>query len=426
MKLKIIFPEWGHFPLLYRRYIPPLGIATIAALTPQEWEIEFIDERIESLTIKDDADLVAISIMTPQALRGYEIADTYRSLGIKVVLGGVHVSLAPEEAKEHADAIVVGEAEGVWQQLLSDFQQGQLKQIYKCTDPLLNPPIPDWETICRGKGYLPMNSIQVSRGCPVRCDMCSVPQSFGTTFRMRDIESLKQELERMQRYVFVVNDNLHLAKRRSIAFLKSLTTASRQWVGLAPLKIGEDKEFLKLLRESNCWAMYIDLSPWISAGLNEVIDGVQVKKAGDYISRIRDYGIKVIASFVFGFDHDDRDTFERTVRFAQAQGIEEVEFHILTPYPGSRLYERLKTQGRLITERFSEYTTSKVVFRPARMTPEELYEGYLSAWKEFYQDEYEDTPEGPVVRTFRCFPLKKGDLLDYNDGKWVETVLKRR
>lgn len=426
MRLKLIFPEWGHFPLIYRRYIPVLGLATIAALTPDDWVVSFVDERIEPLLIKDDADLVGISIMTPQANRAYQIADQYKALGVPVVLGGVHVSLAPHEAIHHADSIVIGEAEGVWEYVLEDLKNDNLKKIYKCETPYLDIPFPRWDVICDGKDYLPMNSIQVSRGCPVNCDMCSVPQTFGTQFRMRDVDTLIAEMEKLDRYVFIVNDNLHLAKRRTTPFLKALGNSTKQWVGLAPLKIAEDMDFIRLLKKSKCWAMYVDLSPWISAGLNEVIDGVQVRKAGDYIKQIRDMGIKIIASFVFGYDHDEKDIFDKTVDFAKKQGIEEAEFHILTPYPKSRLYERLCSQKRLITNDFSAYTTAKVVFRPTNMTPVELYEGYISAWRNFYGDAYEDSNKGPVVRTFDCFPLTKEDLLNYNGGQWVDAVLKKQ
>ena len=344
MKLKLIFPEWGHFPLIYRRYIPVLGMATIAALTPDDWEISFVDERIEPLKIEDDADLVGISLMTPQANRAYEIADRYRALGIPVILGGVHVSLAPDDAIKHADAIVIGEAEGIWERVIEDFISMNLKKIYKCKNPPIEVPFPRWDIICNGKGYMPINSIQVSRGCPINCDMCSVPQTFGTTFRMRSIDTLIAEIEKLDRYVFIVNDNLHLAKRRTRPFFNALENSTKEWVGLAPLMIAEDMEFLRLIRKSHCWAMYVDLSPWISASLNEVIDGVQAKKAGDYIKRIHDNDIKIIASFVFGFDHDEKDIFERTVEFAKKHELEEAEFHILTPYPNSRLYDRLNSQ----------------------------------------------------------------------------------
>ena len=425
MKLKLIFPEWGHFPLIYRRYIPVLGLPTIAALTPDSWDITIVDERIEQLVITRDADLVGISVMTPQANRAYQIADEYRALGIPVVLGGIHVSLAPHDALQHADAVVIGEAEGVWEKVIEDFTANNLKQIYKCETPPLDVPFPRWDLFCDGKGYLPMHSIQISRGCPVNCDMCSVPQTFGTSFRMRAIDTLVSEINRLAPYIFVVNDNLHLAKRRTTPFLEALKESSREWVGLAPLNMADDIDFLRTIKESNCWAMYIDLSPWISAGLNEIVDGVQVKKAGDYINRVRDLGIKIIASFVFGFDHDDKDIFDRTVTFAEKHGIEEVEFHILTPYPKSRLYERLKSQKRLIVDDFSEYTSARVVFEPANMTPEELNEGYQNAWKAFYPDAYEDSEKGPVVRTLSCFPLKRGAVLNYDDGSWVSAVIKK-
>lgn len=425
MKLKLIFPEWGHFPLIYRRFIPVLGLSTVAALTPDTWDISFVDERIEPLSIQKDADLVAISLMTPQADRAYQIADEYRALGVPVVLGGVHVSLAPNDAMEHADAIVIGEAEGVWEKVIGDFERGKLKKIYKCETPPIEVPFPRWDIICQGKGYLPMNSIQVSRGCPVNCDMCSVPQTFGTTFRMRNVGTLIDEINKLDEYIFVVNDNLHLAKRRTRPFFEGMAQTGKKWVGLAPLKIADDPEFLDLLGISNCWSMYIDLSPWISAGLNEVIDGVQVKKAGDYIKKIHDAGIKIIASFVFGFDHDEKNIFEKTVEFAKDHIIEEVEFHILTPYPKSRLYERLKLQGRLLTDDFSQYTTAKVVFQPNNMTPDELTEGYREAWKMFYSNEYEDSDKGPVVRTFACFPLTREDLDNYKGGRWVDAVIRR-
>ncbi|MEE9523794.1 MAG: cobalamin-dependent protein [Thermodesulfovibrionales bacterium] len=426
MKLELIFPEWGHFPLIYRRHMPVLGLSTIAALTPNDWDISSTDERIEPLFIKKDVDLVGISLMTPQANRAYQIADEYRALGIPVVLGGVHVSLAPHDALNHADAIVIGEAEGIWEKVIEDFTNDGMKKIYKCETPPLEVPFPRWDVICKGKDYMPINSIQVARGCPVNCDMCSVPQTFGSEFRMRDIDTLIAEIEKLERYVFIVNDNLHLAKRRTTPFLKALEDTRKEWVGMAPLKIAEDMDFLGLIKNSNCWAMYIDLSPWISAGLNDFVDGVQVNKAGDYIKRIHDAGIKIIASFVFGYDHDNKDIFDKTVEFSKKHEIEEVEFHILTPYPNTRLYERLNSQGRLITSDFSEYTTAKVVFKPVCMSPDELYEGYLDAWRSFYSEDYEDTDKGPVVRTFACFPLKPGDVLKYTDGAWVRSVLKEK
>ncbi len=425
MRIHLIYPDWGHFPLVYRRYIPVMGPAIVAALTPADIEIVYTDERISSIDFDMQCDMVAISMMTSQANRAYEISRRYREKGVYVVLGGVHVSLMPEDASQHADAIAVGEAEGTWPELIADFRKGLLKKVYTCKNPAEDIPLPRWDIFDR-QTYIPMNSLQVSRGCPVNCDMCSVPQTYGTEFRMARTERLLEDVMELDKYVFIVNDNMHLAKRRVRAFLDGMAMTQKQWIGLAPLSIAADEEYLDLLRKSNCWAMYIDLSAWISAGLNKRIDGVQVEKANMMIERIREKGIKVIASFVFGFDHDHKDIFEKTVRFARDNNIEEAEFHILTPYPKSRLYERLAAEGRLLTTKFSNYSTSSVVFQPANMTPEELYEGYLRAWKDFYPAEnYEETPQGPVVKTFACFPLTKEDLLEHNDGRWVAAVMKK-
>lgn len=425
MKIHLIYPDWGHFPLIYRRYIPVMGPAIVASLTPKEIEVVFTDERLGSVDFDAPCDLVAISMMTSQANRAYEISRIYREKGIPVVLGGVHTSLMPEEALEHADSIVIGEAEGTWPEVIRDFQNGSLQRMYACKNPSPEIPMPRWDIFDR-ETYIPMNSLQVSRGCPVNCEMCSVPQTYGTEFRMTDTERLMREAERIDRYIFIINDNLHLAKRRARGFLEALADLNKQWVGLAPLSMAEDETYVALLKKSNCWAMYIDLSPWISASLNERVDGIQIEKAGALLERLREHGIKVIASFVFGFDHDRKDIFEKTVRFAQDNRIEEAEFHILTPYPKTRLFERLSAEGRLITADFSRYSTSSVVFRPANMTPEELYEGYLGAWRDFYPGEScEETPQGPVIRTFACFPLQRENLLEYKTGKWVQAVLKQ-
>lgn len=425
MRVHLIYPDWGYFPLVYRRYIPVMGPAIVASLTPPDIDIVFTDERVDSIDFDKDYDMVAISIMTSQANRAYEISRIYREKDIPVILGGVHVSLMPDEALQNADAVVVGEAESTWPDVINDLRKGNLKRVYSCKSPADEIPFPRWD-IFEKRTYLPMNSLQVSRGCPVNCDMCSVPQTYGTEFRMTGTERLLEDVKRLERYIFIINDNMHLAKRRVRGFLDGMAGIDKQWVGLAPLSIAEDSAYLDILKKSNCWAMYVDLSPWISASLNDMIDGVQAAKANIMIERIRERGIKIIASFVFGFDHDRKDIFEKTVRFAKDNNIEEAEFHILTPYPKSRLYERLDSEGRLFTSDFSRYSTSSVVFRPANMSPDELYEGYLYAWKEFYPDEnLEETGEGPVIKSFACFPLSREDLLNYKGGRWVEAVMKK-
>lgn len=208
---------------------------------------------------------------------------------------------------------------------------------------------------------------------------------------------------------------------------EALADLGRKWVGLASLSFAGDGRYLELLRKSHCWAMYVDLSPWVSASLNEVIEGVEARRAGEYLQRLRDQGIKVIASFVFGFDHDQKDIFARTVAFAKENRIDEAEFHILTPYPRSRLYARIKSEGRLLAKDFSEYTAGKVVFQPRNMTPEELFQGYLQAWRDFYQgQEIRETDSGPVVLSYDCFPVSLAEVRRNKGNDWLDTVIENR
>jgi radical SAM superfamily enzyme YgiQ (UPF0313 family) len=363
---------------------------------------------------------------SPQAGRAYELSRRYRERGVPVVLGGIHISLLPEEAEGRADALVIGEAEEVWPELLADFRRGALKKVYRCLTPTTSAPLPRWDLFDRDP-YLPVLPIQVARGCPVACDLCSVPQAFGREFRPLNLDALWPQLADQKRYLFLVNDNLHLARRRTGPLLEILSRVGRQWVGLAPLSFARDEAYLKLLRKSHCWAMYVDLSPWISAGLNEIIEGVEVRQAGEYLQRVRDQGIKIIASFVFGYDHDKKDIFERTVAFARENRIEEAEFHILTPYPRSRLYARLSGEGRLLTRDFSEYTAGNVVFRPLTMTPDELYAGYVRAWRDFYRGhEVRETPSGPLVISYDCFPVSLEEIREIKGRNWLDTVIQDR
>lgn len=427
MKLKLIYPEWGSYPLIYRRYIPTLGLIKVASFTPPDIDISITDERIEPIDFSEDVDLVGISAMTCQARRAYEIARIYREKGVKVVLGGVHPSLLPEEASKYSDAVVIGEAEGSWQELIEDFRRGSLKRFYSCKAKEVKASLMRWELYIN-KGYLPISPIQLSKGCPLDCEFCSVPSVFGNTFEMRPKEDILKEIEEAERYLFFINDNIHLARRRTSQIFSLLSTTEKKWVGLAPLNIAEDSNYLSSLVKSGCWALYVDFSPWLSASLNKKVGSSQVEKDIENIKRMRDAGIKVLASFVFGFDHDDKGSFERIVNFAKRTGIEEAEFHILTPYPKTRLWNKLFSEGRIIEKDFSLYTTTHVVYRPNNMTPEELLEGFLYAWKEFYPDEsYIDTPEGPVIKTLSAFPLKKEDLLPmvfrngYN-ARWLKAV----
>jgi radical SAM superfamily enzyme YgiQ (UPF0313 family) len=434
MKIKMIYPEWGNFPLKYRRYIHTLGLITVAGLTPPEIELSFTDERIEPIDFDEPADMVAISAMTCQAMRAYDIADRFREKNIPVVLGGIHPSLTPEESILHADAVVVGEAEGTWENLVQDFMSGSMKQFYKCVErPKMENVAWPRRDLLAGKGYIPMQSMQVSRGCPVNCEFCSVPGLYGTSYRGRPIKEALEELEKMDEYIFFVDDNFHLAKRRTYELFDGMAGMGKKWTGLAPLSAAQDKDYVDRLVKSGCWLLYVDVGPWMAASFGEKRAGfTTAEKHLDNIKRFHDAGIKLIASFVFGYDYDDKAVFERTVDFAKKTGIEECEFLILTPYPKTRLHDKLEAQGRIIDRDLSRYTTTNVVYKPALMTPDELYEGYIMAWKEFYSgDVIEETPQGLVVKTMSQFPIDPtvfDRMIDERyrpEDKWVESFVRR-
>ena len=386
MRVRLIYPDGGDFPLRYRSRIASLGLITVASLFPPEWEVKFTDERLEPIDFEEEADLVAISAMTFQASRAYAIADAFRTRKVKVILGGPHPSVLPQEAAAHADSVVVGEAEGVFPQLLKDLRDGGLEPVYRCGEKVeLSHLAFPRRDLLRGKGYLPVDLIQAARGCPVNCEFCSVPATFGRSYRVRPLPEVLYEIAELSSSLFFVDDNLLIKKSYTEKLLQALIPLNKKWVCLGSLRIADDSDLLGLMAKSGCWLMYVDMGPWLSADLSERNKGLhQRERCFDHLKKIHDAGIEVIGSFAFGFDHDDPGVFERTVRFAQEAGLDEVEFLILTPYPKTRLFERLEEEGRIFERDWSKYNTMHVVFRPRSMSVDQLRDGYRQAWREFY------------------------------------------
>jgi len=387
-KLLMIFPAFEGTPLAYRAFIPPLGLLTLAALTPPEFEVSFVDERSDAVNFDATPDVVAISAMTPQAARAYEIADRFCARGIPVVLGGPHPSLMPEEALRHADAVVVGEAEDIWRGVLADVLGARSKGIYVCLrkPDLAGLPFPRHDLLDEAR-YLPIRSIQVTRGCPLNCEFCTVPKNFGREYRIRPIDDVLCEIERLPDHLYFVDDNLMIKRRSFAGLFARMGAMDKRWTGMAPLAIASDAKYVELLARSGCWSMYVDVGPWLSVGLRGDVLSFreQVSRSVGYIKTLQDAGIKVMGSFVFGFDYDEEPIFERTLEFLLASGIAEAEFLILTPYPNTPLAEKLEAQDRIISRDWSKYNTTHAVFRPAHMTPDALEEGVGYLWREFYR-----------------------------------------
>jgi radical SAM superfamily enzyme YgiQ (UPF0313 family) len=376
--------------------MPALGLLKVAALTPPDWQVTICDEKVERLDLDQEADLVGITAMTTTVNRAYEISDHFRGRGTKVVMGGMHVSCLPEEALKHCDSVVVAEAEGLWSQLLRDLAENRLRPIYRHNGDLpalAALPSPDWG-LYRSKNYLPVHFVETTRGCPINCEFCAVTSAFGGRYRNRPRQDVLRELEGLTPFdglftlkncVFFVDDNIISNRAYARQLLECLRELGLQWFAQTSLNIAKDSELLKLCRQSGCRGLFLGFETLSPETLKAV--GKRVNRPDEYldsVQRIHDHGIGIDGSFVFGFDTDDERVFDRTLEFVLKARLEVAYFSILTPYPGTRLYQRLLAQERLLTTDWSLYDANHVVFRPKNFTPERLLEGYLSALKQVY------------------------------------------
>ena len=365
---------------------PPHSLQILSALTPDEHRVTIVDEYHRLADPNLRADLVGISVWTAASSRAYELADGYRRRGIPVVLGGPHIAVCPDEALAHADAIVVGEAEAVWAQVLYDAQARQLEPVYQGEIlPLDETPAPDWSVIDPNE-YVIRTSLSTTRGCVRRCDFCTESCRPKPNFRQRSLELVLDEIDARPALVIAFLDNDVTANRRfARRFLTELAPRKREWLGMASIEIADDEEMLDLIARSGCRSLFVGFESVIPGSLDEVHK--RCNRVEDYVRnvrRIHERGIMVNGSFVFGFDHDDADVFDRTVDFGIEACLDTATFTVLTPYPGTTLYKRLEAEERIFDRDWSHYDTTRVVFTPARMSLDELEAGYFRAYKKFY------------------------------------------
>tara|TARA_B100000315_G_scaffold199819_1_gene191811 strand:+ start:576 stop:1901 length:1326 start_codon:yes stop_codon:yes gene_type:complete len=368
--------------------MPGLGLLKVAALTPPDWEVKIIDEKIETLDLAQDADIVGISVMTTVISRAFEIAHNFRERGIKVIMGGMHVSMLPDEALKHCHSVLIGEAENLWDRVLDDFNRGDLKKIYKHENgypSMKKLPIPNWN-LYEKKGYLPVHFIETTRGCPWNCEFCCVTNSFGGKFRNRPVEEVEKEIQSLKPFegkfilknmIFFVDDNIIGNKKHARELLNRIKPYNLKWLGQASMDIAKDNEILSLCQRSGCVGLMMGFETLSQDNLKEV--GKTFNKPRDYIDvikKLHDYGIGVDGSFVFGFDNDDEGVFDRTLEFIFRAKLDVCYFSILTPYPGTKLYSNLLKEGRIIDNNWSKYDSNNVVFMPKLMKPQKLLEGY--------------------------------------------------
>ena len=341
------------------------------------------------MDLDDPADVVAITAMTAQAVRAYEIADAFRSRGKTVVMGGFHASNLPEEALGHVDAVVVGEAEAAWPRLLADLEAGRLQKVYREAKYVDTAAIPvARRSIFDGKGYLLTNTIQTTRGCPYDCEFCSVTAFFGRQYRKRPIEAVLSELEGMRKrgsYAFFVDDNIVVDRTYSLKLFRGMKGMGLRWLSHASLDLAEDPELLKAAGEAGCIGMFVGFETLDEDALRTM--GKKTNRVADYVASakaFRDQGIGILGSFVLGWDGDGPDVFEKVLRFTEEARIQAGIFPILTPYPGTKVRERFLAEGRILSNDWRDYDMEHVNFRPRGMTVEELQAGYDWLMGHFY------------------------------------------
>jgi radical SAM superfamily enzyme YgiQ (UPF0313 family) len=385
-----------------------LSLATVAALFPRGTKIEIVNDSIEEIDYDEKVDLVGITSITSTVPRAYEIADTFRKKGIPVIMGGMHVSALPEEAIKHANAVVIGEAEGQIKPLIKDFKNGKLKKFYSSDKrpDLRKIPLPRIDLYeKKNKYYKEMHMIQTTRGCPFNCDFCTVTHFFGQTYRTRSIEDIVREIKTVSRrtLIFFVDDNIAGNPKYAKKLFKALIPLNIKWFGQASLVLAKNKELLKLAARSGCISLFMGIESVSPSSLKEV--GKSMNKVEEYqesIKIIHDHGIAIIGAFIFGFDSDNKSVFEETVSFIEKNQIELPSLAILTPLPGTRLNERMEKAGRIISRDWSKYTVGEVVFQPKLLTVEELQEGYYWARKQL-------SSFSSIYK--RTFHLRKSSLL---------------
>lgn len=368
----------------------PLTLITLASLVPMELnaEIEIVDESVESADYETlQADIVGISVITGTSMRGYKIADILRRRGITVVLGGVHATLMPEEAMAHADSVVTGMAELTWPQLLRDFSAGTLKAFYHQSPGLriegFPPPRRD---LLRKDRYLVPWSIQATRGCPNVCDFCVIPSTWGANYYLRPVREVVEEFEALEGSPVVFLDPSPIedpdyAKR----LYRELIAVRKDWVGLSTIRMAYDRELLDLASRSGCRGLLIGFES-VSQETLKVMnkDFNRAYSYSEMVRRFHGTGIAVQGCFVFGFDTDDVDVFKRTVDFVLANNIDLPRYSVYTPFPNTPAFRRLESEGRIIERDWTLYDVEHVVFRPRRMTADQLRRGLHWAWRQSY------------------------------------------
>lgn len=383
MKFQLIYPKWNKLPGQTTFNLPPHGPVVFAACLPQDVEVAFVDENVDTIDFDVDCDIVGISMMlSTQVKRGWEIADQFRAKGKKVIFGGISTMLHAEETLLHADSVFLGEAEGRMEAVLEDFRNDKLKKVYNFMGK--HPPIemvgPARRDLYKRelynhKGVQMVDLFHASRGCKFSCYPCAVSYLGGRCFRPRPIEKAIEELETIDNNrLFIVDNSLAQSTEWEMQLFKEMIPLKKKWISHT---IEDKPEVLDLAAQAGAWYVYqavYDTSDYIK----------------ERVKRYHDYGIGVEGTILLGLDNQTEDDILRLIDFLLKIDLDLAEFTVLAPFPHTKAYDDLMRQGRIFDHDWNHYNAGQVVYKPKNMSPERLQELYEYAWKSFYQDESQE------------------------------------
>jgi len=359
----------------------------LAARVPPGWDVIHFDEEAEDINWTIEADVVGITFHTPSAFHAYGIAAGFRARGICVAMGGPHVTLLPEEVKQHADVIFIGEAEGLWEEFLKSFEAGLHRSIYRQTRAPSLEDVPQARKDCFHRKDFTNGVLFATRGCPSQCDFCTIAVMYPHELRKRPIAEVAAEYASFKGKVIIFwDDNLAGDLEYAKALFRAITPYHKWWSSQASIHAGRNDEFLEAAAKSGCKQLFLGLESISQQSMTEVHKGFnRVEEYYRLIERIHSHGIAVQVGIVFGFDHDPPNIFEQTIDFLENAGVQNATFNILTPFPGTRLFQRLEKEGRILTYDWSQYNSRHhVVYQPKQMSVAELLAGFRYANERFY------------------------------------------